>query len=56
MRSEASAALGEVLRRAARPQEAAAAYEESIRLCDQKGNVVVADRLRGVVADLRIGV
>ena len=56
LRAEAFAALGEVLRRAGRPQDATAAYGEAIRLSDQKGSVVVADRLRGVVADLRIGV
>jgi class 3 adenylate cyclase/tetratricopeptide (TPR) repeat protein len=56
LRADASAALGEVLRRAGRPQEAAAAYDEAIRLCDRKGSIVVAERLRGVAADLRIGV
>jgi class 3 adenylate cyclase/tetratricopeptide (TPR) repeat protein len=56
LRADASAALGEVLHHAGRAQESAAAYEEAIRLCDQKGNTAEARRLRRRVADLRLRV
>jgi class 3 adenylate cyclase/tetratricopeptide (TPR) repeat protein len=45
-----------LLRRASRPQEATAAFEEAVRLSERKGSTAVAQRLRGLAADLRIGV
>jgi hypothetical protein len=40
-----------VLRLAGRPKEAAAAVREAIRLYEQKGNIVAAGRLRGLLAE-----
>ena len=42
---DALVSLAEVLRQAARPQEAAAALEEAAQLYEQKGNVVSAARV-----------
>lgn len=43
--AKAVADLAEVLRLAGRPEESAAALQEAIRLCEEKGNVVAAARL-----------
>ena len=51
LRAQALADLGEVLRLAGRPQESRAALEEAIRLYEEKGNVVGAGRLRGLLAE-----
>lgn len=50
LRGQAAADLGEVLRLAGRPQEAAAALAEAISLYEEKGNLVAAERLRAVLA------
>ena len=47
----AQADLGEVLRLAGRPQEADAALREAIRLYEEKGYVVEAERLRSLLAE-----
>jgi len=49
--AQATADLGEVLQLAARRTESAATFKEAIRLCDAKGNVVAARRLRRLLAD-----
>jgi len=50
LRGQAAADLGEVLRLAGSPQEAAAALAEALSLYDEKGNLVAAERLRAVLA------
>jgi tetratricopeptide (TPR) repeat protein len=45
--------LGEVLVRAGRTEDAAAAVEQAIGFYEQKGNVVSAERSRAVLNDLR---
>jgi hypothetical protein len=44
--------LGEVLEQAERPAEAMQAYAESVRLFEQKGNVVRAGQVRKRLARL----
>jgi tetratricopeptide (TPR) repeat protein len=51
LRAEALASLGEVLRLADRPQESRAALDEAIRLYENKGNVVGAGHIRGLLAE-----
>ncbi len=51
LRAQALADLGEVLRLAGRPQESREALEEGLRLYEDKGNVVEAGRLRGLLAE-----
>jgi len=46
-------ALGEVLARAGKPEEAADAVERALGLHEQKGNVVSAERSRAVLDELR---
>ena len=52
-RADALLDLAEVLRLAGRPEEAAAAAEEAVRLYERKGNVVAAARTQTLVAELR---
>ena len=47
-RAESHSALAEVLRLSGRPEEAAAALEESLRLYEQKGDLVSAGRIRSL--------
>jgi tetratricopeptide (TPR) repeat protein len=47
--AKAVADLAEVFRLAGRPKESGAASREAIRLYEQKGNVVAAQRLRGLL-------
>jgi siroheme synthase len=56
LRAQALADLAEVLRLAGRPRESAAALEEAIRLCEEKGNVVMARQLRRLLAEPAIEV
>jgi tetratricopeptide (TPR) repeat protein len=51
LRAETLADLGEVLRLADRPQESRAALEDAVRLYEAKGNVVGAERVRGLLAE-----
>ena len=51
LRAQALADLGEVLRLADRPKESKEALEEAIRLYETKGNLVGADRARGLLAE-----
>jgi class 3 adenylate cyclase/tetratricopeptide (TPR) repeat protein len=51
LRAQALADLAEVLRLAGRPKESVAALEEAIRLCEEKGNVVMARQLRCLLAE-----
>jgi class 3 adenylate cyclase/tetratricopeptide (TPR) repeat protein len=51
LRATALADLSEVLRLAGRPQEAAVVLEEAIPLLEEKGNVVAAETLRGLLAE-----
>jgi class 3 adenylate cyclase/tetratricopeptide (TPR) repeat protein len=51
LRAQALADLGEVLGLAGRPQESRVALKEAIRLYEDKGNVVEAGRLRGLLAE-----
>jgi class 3 adenylate cyclase len=51
LRAHASADLAEVLRLGGRPEESAAALEDAIRLHEQKGNVVAAGTLRGLLSE-----
>jgi class 3 adenylate cyclase/tetratricopeptide (TPR) repeat protein len=46
--------LAEVLRLAGRPDEAAQALMEALRLHEQKGNLVSAERTRALLADLAV--
>jgi tetratricopeptide (TPR) repeat protein len=46
--------LGEVLRLAGRPEEAAAALAEAVRLHEAKGNMVELRRLQALVADAAV--
>ena len=55
-RGQAAADLAEVLRLAGRSEESAQAFEEAIRLYEQKGNVVAAEALRAVLSEPPIGV
>jgi class 3 adenylate cyclase/tetratricopeptide (TPR) repeat protein len=50
LRARAAADLGEVLRLAGRPQEAAAAVQDAIRLHEEKGNLAAAAQLAGTSA------
>lgn len=54
LRAQALADLGEVLRLADRPQESRAAFEEAIRLYEDKGNVVGSGRVRDLLPDRSI--
>ena len=56
LHAQAVADLSEVLRRAGRPEEASTALREAIRLYEQKGNVVAAQRLHGVLIEPSIEV
>ncbi len=51
-RANAMLALGEVLRMAGRPHEAAGAVEKAIELLDRKGNVVAGKRARALLAEV----
>ena len=53
VKASAFDALGEVLARGGRPQEAAVALEQAIALHDQKENAVSAKRSRALLAELR---
>jgi tetratricopeptide (TPR) repeat protein len=53
-RGEALLALGEVLRQADRPDEAAAAWLEAVELWTVKGNVVFASRARALFEELQL--
>jgi class 3 adenylate cyclase/tetratricopeptide (TPR) repeat protein len=53
-RAQTLADLAEVLRLAGRPEESAAAVADAIRIHDQKGNVVEAEKLRALLARLQI--
>jgi tetratricopeptide (TPR) repeat protein len=46
--------LGEVLRMAVRPHEAADAVEQAIELLDRKGSVVAAKRARALLAEMAV--
>jgi class 3 adenylate cyclase/tetratricopeptide (TPR) repeat protein len=52
LRARACADLAEVLRLAARPDEAKAALEEAVRFHERKGNVAAAERVRRRLDDL----
>jgi tetratricopeptide (TPR) repeat protein len=54
LRAEALADLGETLRLADRAQESREALEEAVRLYEAKGNVVGAERVRGLLAERAI--
>jgi len=54
--ANAVADLGEVLRLAGRPQDAAATAAEAIRLFETKGNIAAARTLHGFLADLQVEV
>jgi histidine ammonia-lyase len=51
LRAQTSADLAAVLSLAGHAQASAAAREESIRLYEQKGNIVAAKRLRSLLAE-----
>jgi class 3 adenylate cyclase/tetratricopeptide (TPR) repeat protein len=51
LQTVALADLGEVLRLVGRPRESQEALEEAVRLYEAKGNVVGAERLRGVLTE-----
>jgi class 3 adenylate cyclase/tetratricopeptide (TPR) repeat protein len=51
LRAQTSADLAVVLHLAGQSQASAAAYEEAIRLHEQKGNIVAARRLRTLIAE-----
>jgi class 3 adenylate cyclase/tetratricopeptide (TPR) repeat protein len=55
VKADAHAALGEVLSRAGRVDEAVVAVEQALALYEQKGNVVSAGQLRTVLNELRAG-
>jgi tetratricopeptide (TPR) repeat protein len=51
-RAAACVALGEVLREQGRPQEAKAAIREALALYQAKGNVVAAEEVHALLAEL----
>ena len=53
--AEAHAGLAEVLQIASKREESASALGEAIRLYEEKGNLVAADRVRSRLAEARIG-
>jgi tetratricopeptide (TPR) repeat protein len=55
VKADAHAALGEVLSRAGRVDEAVVAVEQALALYEQKGNVVSAGQLRTVLNELQAG-
>ena len=53
-RAKALADLAEVLGIADRPEESRVALEEAVQLYEAKGNVVGAQRVRGLISELTI--
>ena len=51
-RAKASMDLGEVLRLAGRPREAADALADAVRLHEEKGNIVSAETARGLLREV----
>ena len=56
LRAAAVADLGDVLRLARRARESREATEEAVRLYDAKGNIVLAERLRSLLAEPQVEV